>query len=164
MGMTKAKVENRTIRPEGRMVGDVTNIGPTDTAKSGAKSPDISVDSPLFMANPGVSDGKAANIAHSGEGDMNRAANPIPGQAANAPDDYASPGGPKEDSSVNSGPYGQRVNWPAAADGTSAGGAKSTDTLCQVTGAKVAFPAASDKVSAGGVKDAMSFAPDGKDW
>lgn len=162
--MKKSDVRDLTIKPaETRTVGDVTSISAGDTAKAGANSPDLGVDAPNYMANPGVSDGKGQNdYIPSGEGDANRAADEIPGQAPNVPD--ASAGMPKEESSVNSGPYGKRVSWPSAADGTSAGGAGSTTTLVQKTGSVVKFPSASDTTSAGGVKDCMSFAKDGKDW
>jgi len=165
MGMTKANVEDRTIRPaaDARMVGDVTKIGPSTTEMSGADSPDLSVDAPNIMANPGVSDGKGKNdYIPSIEGDSNRASDPL--SAENSPNGYAGPVTPE--SSVNSGPYGARVNWPAAADGVSAGGAKSTTSFTDgITGSQVSFPAASDKVSAGSsMKDVKSFVPSGKDW
>lgn len=167
MGMTKTNVEDRTIRPasEARMVGDVTSISISDTAKSGADSPDISNEAPFIMANPGFEDGKGQNdYIPSVEGDANRAAAPF--SAPNAPDESL---GSRDESSVNSGPYGERVNWPAAADGTSAGGAKSTTSFINdakgITGAKVSFPAGSDKMSAGSsMKDVKSFVPSGADW
>jgi len=167
MGMTKTNVEDRTIRAvsEERMVGDVTKISTSDTAKAGSKDSTGTVAAPNYMANPGVSDGKAKNdYIPSTEGDANRAADQIPGQAPNMPDDYAAPGGPDEESSVNSGPYGQRVNFPAAADMTSADIVKSMDTLVQQTGSKISFPVAADQISAGGCKDVKSFVPSGADW
>lgn len=166
MGMTKANVEDRTIRPasDQRNVGDVTKIGAMDTAKAGSKGlgSGLDVDAPFIGANPGFSDGKGSNdYIPSVEGDANRAAEPF--SAPNSPD--MSAGEAMEEASVNDGPYGQRVNWPAAADMSTSGGTpKSTTTLVEKTGSVVKFPAAADTVSAGKGKDVMSFVPSGADW
>lgn len=175
--MKKSDVRDVTIRPnqEERMVGDVTKIGPygsyaaaagTDQTVGDAAAPK-SIGSPVDGVDGASAHDYNPSQAHNPEGDGNlpapaaaqfdpRAADPT----TQYPQDQT-----RDEGSVNDGPYGQRVNFPPAADMSTTGGpAKSTTTLSQVTGSKVPFPPASDTTSAGGAKDVMSFVPDGKDW
>ncbi len=135
-----------TIRtPEARQVGDVISIGPSDTAKAGADSPDLGVQAiPDPFGNTSVEPEDDVAAANS-----NPSLSGLPvstGSRSGEPDDLAQPKveAPDEENSVNDGPYGARVSWPAGADGSSAGGVKTTDTLVQKTGTIVKFPATSD--------------------
>lgn len=176
--MKKSDVVDRTIRPnqEERMVGDVTKIGtyPSYAAASGTSETVGDAGVPKTIGSPvdGVDGASATDYnpsqAHSPEGDVNQPAPPasqFDPRAAN-PQQQAPQDQTRDEGSVNDGPYGERVNFPATADMSTTGGpAKSTTTLSQITGSKANFPPAADTTSAGSsMKDVKSFTPQGGDW
>lgn len=133
MSMKKSDVVDRTIR----MVGDVTSISTSDTAKSGVDSPITDVPAPPLDGVTAPTGGTGAQYIPSLDG--------LPqgkggdGSGLVQPDEGMAP----EADSVQTSKNGQGVSWPAGADTTSAGGAKSVGsggTLVLKTGGAVKFP------------------------
>jgi hypothetical protein len=151
----KTDVVDLTIRPgQVRMVGDVGKISTGDTAKAGANAPSGGeVGAPKTMGQP-----SGASSAPSVTDYVPSLAGLPAGYSKGPNPDLPQPaeGSAPEAGSVQTSPNGQGVSWPAAADGSSAGGAKvAGDTLMQITGTKVGFPAGANNSAP--IKDVESF-------
>ena len=145
MSMKKSDVKDLTIRPEAeRMIGDVTKISTSDTAKSGTDQTTGKVQAPAEKGQPSQTDGdNVLQYVPSLQGLPPGTGN-VDNSAAAQPDMGKAP----QDDTVATEQNGKGVVWPdaanmAAAAGMTSGAAKDGGTLMLKTGTKQPFPVAS---------------------